>query len=114
MQVADRRRQHQVLIEAVQNHNPQVIVVDEIGNSEEVAAARTITERGVGMVMQMDKPIIRFLRVTTFKLAHDLPKTTDRDRSRYISSKFVEESYLAIASWGYSSRNSWRRCRQKT
>ncbi len=50
MPVADRRRQHEVLIEAVQNQNPQVIVVDEIGTTEEVTAAQTITQRGVGLV----------------------------------------------------------------
>ncbi len=50
MQVAHRQHQHEQLIEAVQNHNPQVIVIDEIGTKEEVDAARTISNRGVGMV----------------------------------------------------------------
>eukprot|EP01098_Paradermamoeba_levis_P006659 TRINITY_DN2765_c0_g1_i1.p1 TRINITY_DN2765_c0_g1~~TRINITY_DN2765_c0_g1_i1.p1 ORF type:complete len:413 (+),score=119.75 TRINITY_DN2765_c0_g1_i1:157-1395(+) len=50
MQVANRRHQHDVLIEAVQNQNPQVIVVDEIGTAEEVTAARMIAQRGVGMI----------------------------------------------------------------
>lgn len=38
MQVKTRTEQHSVLIEAVQNHNPQVIVIDEIGTAEEVNA----------------------------------------------------------------------------
>lgn len=50
MQVLDRRRQHDTLIEAVQNHNPQVIVIDEIGTKEEVNAARTLSQRGVSMI----------------------------------------------------------------
>lgn len=50
MSVFDRTRQHQVLIEAVQNHNPTVIIVDEIGTKKEVAAVRTIAQRGVGII----------------------------------------------------------------
>jgi len=50
MHVPDRARQHSVLIEAVQNHNPQVIVVDEIGTPHETRAAATIVQRGVAMV----------------------------------------------------------------
>ena len=47
MQVADPKLQHAVLIEAVENHTPQVVIVDEIGTEEEAMAARTISERGV-------------------------------------------------------------------
>jgi len=50
MQVRDRKQQHEILIEAVQNHNPQVVVIDEIGTPLEVAAARTISQRGVKMI----------------------------------------------------------------
>ena len=50
MPVRDRRRQHDVLVEAVQNHNPEVVIVDELGTAEEAAAARTISQRGVTMV----------------------------------------------------------------
>lgn len=50
MQVPVRSDQHKILIEAVQNHNPQVIIIDEIGSKEEVNAARTISQRGVSMV----------------------------------------------------------------
>lgn len=50
MQVRDRAEQYKVLLEAVQNQNPQVVVVDEIGTSQEVEAVRTITQRGVAMV----------------------------------------------------------------
>lgn len=50
MQVGDPDLQHSVMIEAVENHMPQVIVVDEIGVLEEANAARTIAERGVQLV----------------------------------------------------------------
>lgn len=50
MQVSRPDRQHDVMIEAVENHMPEVIIVDEIGTSAEAAAARTIAERGVQLV----------------------------------------------------------------
>lgn len=50
MQVPRPNRQHAVMIEAVENHMPQVIVIDEIGKEAEAAAARTIAERGVQLV----------------------------------------------------------------
>ncbi|MGD9498321.1 MAG: R3H domain-containing nucleic acid-binding protein [Armatimonadota bacterium] len=50
MQVPDDRVQAQVMIEAVENHMPQVVVVDEIGTEAEAAAARTIAERGVQLI----------------------------------------------------------------
>ena len=50
MQVARPELQHQVMIEAVENHMPQVIVIDEIGTELEALAARTIAERGVQLV----------------------------------------------------------------
>jgi stage III sporulation protein SpoIIIAA len=50
MQVAAPEFQHEVMIEAVENHMPQVIVIDEIGREQEAAAARTIAERGVQLV----------------------------------------------------------------
>jgi stage III sporulation protein SpoIIIAA len=50
MQVASPDRQHAVMIEAVENHMPEVIVIDEIGTEPEAAAARTIAERGVQLV----------------------------------------------------------------
>ena len=42
--------QHRVMIEAVENHMPEVIVIDEIGTELEALAARTIAERGVQLV----------------------------------------------------------------
>lgn len=48
--VVDRRKQQVEMTEAVQNHNPQIIVIDEIGTSEEVKAVKTIRERGVALV----------------------------------------------------------------
>jgi len=50
MQVVTPSRQHAVMIEAVENHMPEVIVIDEIGTELEAAAARTIAERGVQLV----------------------------------------------------------------
>ncbi|MGB7247409.1 MAG: AAA family ATPase, partial [Phormidesmis sp.] len=50
MQVARPEEQHQVMIEAVENHMPEVIVIDEIGTELEALAARTIAERGVQLV----------------------------------------------------------------
>jgi len=50
MQVAAPSLQHEVMIEAVENHNPEVIVIDEIGRELEAQAARTIAERGVQLV----------------------------------------------------------------
>jgi stage III sporulation protein SpoIIIAA len=50
MQVQSPSLQHEVMIEAVENHNPEVIVIDEIGRELEAAAARTIAERGVQLI----------------------------------------------------------------
>jgi stage III sporulation protein SpoIIIAA len=50
MQVRTPSLQHEVMIEAVENHNPEVIVIDEIGRELEAAAARTIAERGVQLI----------------------------------------------------------------
>ncbi len=50
MQVAQPSLQHEVMIEAVENHNPEVIIIDEIGRELEALAARTIAERGVQLV----------------------------------------------------------------
>ena len=50
MQVTCPENQHKVMIEAVENHMPQVIVIDEIGTELEATAARTIAERGVQLI----------------------------------------------------------------
>jgi stage III sporulation protein SpoIIIAA len=50
MQVPHPDRQHSVMIEAVENHMPEVIIVDEIGTAAEAEAARTIAERGVQLI----------------------------------------------------------------
>jgi stage III sporulation protein SpoIIIAA len=50
MQVAAPAEQHAVMIEAVENHMPEVIIIDEIGTELEAKAARTIAERGVQLV----------------------------------------------------------------
>ena len=50
MQVPPNKEQHDIMIEAVENHNPEVIVIDEIGRIEEAQACRTIAERGVELI----------------------------------------------------------------
>ena len=50
MQVPEPTLQHEVMIEAVENHMPQVIIIDEIGRELEAIAARTIAERGVQLI----------------------------------------------------------------
>jgi stage III sporulation protein SpoIIIAA len=50
MQVSTPEDQHAVMIEAVENHMPEVVVIDEIGVEQEAFAARTIAERGVQLV----------------------------------------------------------------
>lgn len=50
MQVSHPDKQHAVMIEAVENHMPEVIVIDEIGTEAEALAARTIAERGVQLI----------------------------------------------------------------
>lgn len=50
MQVPTPAMQHQVMIEAVENHMPEAIIIDEIGTELEAQAARTIAERGVQLV----------------------------------------------------------------
>jgi len=50
MQVAEPALQHAVMIEAVENHMPEVVVIDEIGIEAEAFAARTIAERGVQLI----------------------------------------------------------------
>lgn len=50
MQVPRPSYQHETMIEAVENHNPEVIIIDEIGREREAAAARTINERAVQLI----------------------------------------------------------------
>lgn len=50
IQVPSPERQHDVMIEAVENHMPEVVVIDEIGTEREALAARTIAERGVQLI----------------------------------------------------------------
>ena len=50
MPIPADKHQHEILLRAVQNHNPQVLVVDEIGTTKEVATVRSISQRGVIMV----------------------------------------------------------------
>ena len=50
MQVSTPLQQHGVMIEAVENHMPETVVIDEMGAEQEAAAARTIAERGVQLI----------------------------------------------------------------
>ncbi len=50
IQVPSPDRQHAVMIEAVENHMPEVVVIDEIGTEAEALASRTIAERGVQLI----------------------------------------------------------------
>ena len=50
MQVPKTELQHQIMIEAVENHMPQIIIIDEIGTEFDVLAARTIAEKGVQLI----------------------------------------------------------------
>ncbi len=50
MQVRTPSQQHSVMIEAVENHMPETIIIDEMGTEQEAAAARTIAERGVQLI----------------------------------------------------------------
>jgi stage III sporulation protein AA len=50
MQVSSSQNQHEIMIEAVENHMPEIIIIDEIGTELEATAARTIAERGVQLI----------------------------------------------------------------
>ena len=50
MQVSSTKNQHEIMIEAVENHMPEIIIIDEIGTELEAEAARSIAERGVQLV----------------------------------------------------------------
>ncbi len=50
IQVPDRAQQYRLLLEAVQNHTPEVIIIDEIGTKQEAEVAATIAERGVQLI----------------------------------------------------------------
>lgn len=50
MQVPKTELQHQIMIEAVENHMPEIIIIDEIGTELEVLTARTIAEKGVQLI----------------------------------------------------------------
>ena len=50
MQVSNTKDQHEIMIEAVENHTPEIIIIDEIGNELEATATRTIAERGIQLI----------------------------------------------------------------
>jgi hypothetical protein len=61
LQVPDPEQQHRVMIEAVENHMPQVVVIDEIGTEAECSAARTIAQVRLGVT-----PVVTVDRRTVF------------------------------------------------
>lgn len=70
LQVPNHKSQHAVMQEAVENHTPEVLVIDEIGNQDEAEACRTFAQRGVqliatahGKVLEdlMDNPVLKDL-----------------------------------------------------
>src|SRR6266705_2904737 len=63
MQVPEPEHQHGVMIEAVENHMPEVIVIDEIGTSQEALAARTIAERGVQLIATVHENTLENLMI---------------------------------------------------
>lgn len=50
LQVPFDKTQHLIMIEAVENHTPEIIIIDEISTSQETLAARTIAQRGVQLI----------------------------------------------------------------
>jgi stage III sporulation protein SpoIIIAA len=50
MMVSNRHHQHMVMLETVQNHNPETLIIDEIGSAHEVSAARDVAQRGVQLI----------------------------------------------------------------
>ncbi|EPY22109.1 R3H domain-containing protein [Strigomonas culicis] len=50
LQVARREDQGRSMIEVIQNHSPEFLVVDELANAEEADAAWSIAQRGVNLV----------------------------------------------------------------
>ncbi|KAG2447382.1 hypothetical protein HYH02_007710 [Chlamydomonas schloesseri] len=61
MMVPRRELLWRVMLEAVQNHGPEVLVVDELSTEEEVAAARSIAQRGVMLVATTHGPSLKSL-----------------------------------------------------
>lgn len=62
MMVPNLDMQHEVMIECVQNHTPDVVVVDEIGRPKEVAAARTVRNRGVHIIGSAHGTLVGLIR----------------------------------------------------
>ena len=58
MQVPQTELQHEVMIEAVENHMPQIIIIDEIGTELEVLAARMILQRKVYNLLELLMEIV--------------------------------------------------------
>lgn len=96
LQVPHDKTQHVVMIEAVENHTPEIIVIDEISTSQEAQAARTIAQRGVQLIATAhgrkledlfnNPPLVDLVGgINTVTLSDDVAK------QRGLSSKTIQE-----------------------
>src|SRR4029078_4897125 len=87
LQVPSPAHQHAVMIEAVENHMPEVIVIDEIGTEAEAQAARTIAERGVQLIAtahgnSLDNPLMNRALADLLGGIHSVTLGDDEARRR--------------------------------
>ncbi len=50
MPIPQGKKQYEIMLEAVESHNPQVLIIDEISTREEAMACKTIGERGIQLL----------------------------------------------------------------
>ena len=114
MQVPKPELQHQVMIEAVENHMPEVIVIDEIGASLEASAARTIAERGVQLIGTAHGNTLHNLmqNPTLSDLIGGIESVTlgDEEARRRSSTVFCVPRRRPSTRWSRSSRSCAWRC----
>ena len=72
MQVSNTNFQHQIMIEAVENHMPEVIIIDEIGTELEALAACTIAEKGIQLIEHLLLLLYKQLKLLTLFRFHQL------------------------------------------
>lgn len=103
MQVTRPELQHQVMIEAVENHMPEVIIIDEIGTELEAFAARTIAERGVQLVGTAHGNCLKSLvnNPTLVDLIGGIQQVTlgdDEAKRRGSQKSILEKSFFSFSS----------------
>jgi stage III sporulation protein SpoIIIAA len=102
LQVPFNRNQHEVMIEAVENHAPDVIIIDEISTAQEADAARTIAQRGVQLIatahgkkiedLMKNPPLNRLIGgIKTVTISDD--EAARRGTSKLISEREVEPTF---------------------